>query len=684
MTSRFNWLWAVALVALFTLSSCGGGGGSEPSPGPAFNLYISASPEVGKGPLTVTFSATPSGGTLPYTYAWDFDGDGVTDSNAPTGQYIYSYPSGAGTSVASVTVTDGAGEQVSASRTITVTGASTTTEDDALTVRFNVSPQSGTVPFNAQFQAVVSGGKAPYSYEWDFDGDGTVDSSVQNPLYTYNTIGQTAGTDGDTYVHYPVLTVTDSRGITGTNLDDNDDDDNPDFKLAIYAQPPGGGMQLTVTANPQSGQAPLQVQFNAAVSGASDDLNFTWNFGDDTVSDPSESSMATHTYLTAGTWNATVTVEDLVTEESVTSTPVVVSTRVDQSFEMSITSNVAGGVVPFVVDFEAHPVNGKDPIVYQWDVFTDTTPNEDTPSVGDAPALPVAAVVTPDFSYRKNPTIHFGNVAGTGDDYSYVVRCVATDNTGNVAVSNLIRVVADPDNTTPYYESQRPNVVGELVRPVSTGQGLGESANPIYLPMMPTPWTPRANPAVASHATGVTFVMGGEVLDETGNFKELVDRGDSAYVFVPTSGGNGTGEGTLGKYECQTEGVMIKLSDGTAPAFPTSPKDAMMSPPQSYWPYPEGDTYVPQIKDPEEDSYAKPPPKSTLRSAPFQIVGSAAAVLVNERPETNPDGAYPGPGVNVTAFPPIVADRDEQFMPDSYLWTWPDSAVEGWIQNTCA
>ncbi len=683
MTSRFRWLWALALLSTLALYSCGGGGGTtDEGLGPAFNLYISASPEVGKGPLTVTFSATPSGGTLPYSYAWDFDGDGVTDSNAPTGQYIYSYPSGAGTSVASVTVTDGAGEQVVARRTITVTGASTTEEDDVLSVKFNVSPQSGTVPFNAQFQAIVTGGKAPYKYSWDFDGDGTVDSSVQNPLYTYNTIGQQAGEDSDTYVHYPVLTVEDSRGVIGTNLDDNDNDDNPDFKLSIYAQPPGGGIQLTVTANPQSGMAPLMVEFNGAVTGSSSDLTYTWNFGDDIVSEPSESSMATHTYLTAGTWHATLTVEDQVTGETVTSTPVTITSRVDQSFTLEITSDVEGGVVPFVVDFEARPVNGTDPIIYQWDVFADATPNEDTPSVGVAPALPVAAVVTPDFSYRKNPAIHFGNVAGTGADYSYVVRCVATDNSGNVAVSNLIRVVADPDNTSPYYECQRPNVVGELVFPSVTGAGLGESSNPVYQPMMPTPWNPRANPAVASHATGLTFVMGGEVLDESGNFEDLVDRGDSAYLFVPTVAGNGTGEGSLGKYDCQAEGVMIKLHDNTGPSFPGSPATPM-SPAQCYWPYPEGDTWVPAQQDPEE-SPAQPAGNATLRSAPFEIVGSAAAVLINERPETNPTGAYPGPGVNASAIPPILKDRDIHLMPDTYLYTWPDCAVEGWVQNTCA
>src|SRR5690606_10597634 len=100
----------------------------------------------------------------------------------------------------------------------------------------------------------------------------------------------------------------------------------------------------------------------------------------------------------------------------------------------------------FVVSVQANPINGTEPIVYNWDVFTDEQ-GDPAPSVTNPPTLDPAAVVTPQFSLRKNPEIVFGNTAGTGAPFQYVVRCVARDAVGNEAISNLLRVTAVPNTT---------------------------------------------------------------------------------------------------------------------------------------------------------------------------------------------------------------------------------------------
>jgi len=66
---------------------------------------------------------------------------------------------------------------------------------------FTANVTSGTVPLTVQFTG-QSTGIAPLTYEWDFDNDGTVDSTEKSPVHTYNTAGT-----------YTVkLTVTDAVG----------------------------------------------------------------------------------------------------------------------------------------------------------------------------------------------------------------------------------------------------------------------------------------------------------------------------------------------------------------------------------------------------------------------------------------------------------------------------------------
>ncbi|WBB95351.1 MULTISPECIES: ThuA domain-containing protein [unclassified Solwaraspora] len=73
----------------------------------------------------------------------------------------------------------------------------------------DVSPTSGQAPLNVQFSS--EGSFSPevgetISIAWDFDGDGTTDSTEANPSFTYTSNG----------VYYAQLTVTDSTGKQAT------------------------------------------------------------------------------------------------------------------------------------------------------------------------------------------------------------------------------------------------------------------------------------------------------------------------------------------------------------------------------------------------------------------------------------------------------------------------------------
>lgn len=58
------------------------------------------------------------------------------------------------------------------------------------------------------FTGTPLGGVAPYTYAWDFNGDGTIDATTQNPTYTFNTTST-----GDFTVS---LKITDFEGAYGT------------------------------------------------------------------------------------------------------------------------------------------------------------------------------------------------------------------------------------------------------------------------------------------------------------------------------------------------------------------------------------------------------------------------------------------------------------------------------------
>lgn len=139
----------------------------------------------------VSFLAAASGGKGTITYSWDFGASGIeTKSEQNPGDQIFATE---GTFTVTLTATDGAGNI--AADTVTITAmvigdpipqitppiVTITPEDD----------QAISVSDSVSFSATVTGGEQPFTYSWDFDGDGTTDSTVEDPG---DRIYDTAGT----------------------------------------------------------------------------------------------------------------------------------------------------------------------------------------------------------------------------------------------------------------------------------------------------------------------------------------------------------------------------------------------------------------------------------------------------------------------------------------------------------
>src|SRR5438445_3855970 len=117
----------------------------------------------------MSFTATVSAGTSPYSYSWNF-GDGATGTGNPT-SHTYS---AAGPYTVTLTVTDSKGNTATASQTLTGT----------LITSFTYSPSSPETSQSVTFSGTASGGTTPYSFSWNFGDGATGTGTIVTHNYT--------------------------------------------------------------------------------------------------------------------------------------------------------------------------------------------------------------------------------------------------------------------------------------------------------------------------------------------------------------------------------------------------------------------------------------------------------------------------------------------------------------------
>jgi PKD repeat protein len=136
--------------------------------GPQAEFTVSATS--GYAPLQLSFTDLSHGNSL--LYEWDFDNDGLIDSNDQNPTWTYNAP---GIYTVSLTVSYGIH-----SDTETKTGYITVLTPEA---DFSADVTNGFLPLTVQFTDQSVG--AAMTWEWDFDNDGVIDSHEQNPLWVY-------------------------------------------------------------------------------------------------------------------------------------------------------------------------------------------------------------------------------------------------------------------------------------------------------------------------------------------------------------------------------------------------------------------------------------------------------------------------------------------------------------------
>lgn len=297
----------------------------------------SATPDSGKAPLAVTFSSAGSGdadGTI-VSYNWNF-GDGAAASSAANPTHTY----GVGSFTATLTVTD------DDANVATTTVAISTVANQLPVAVANFTPTGTKAPLPVAFSSAGSADNdgSIVGYAWDFDNNGTVDSTEANPSTVYNTPGNKTAK----------LTLTDDSGDTGfTTVSVNVGAVN----VAPVARP---------VATPASGKRPLVVAFSSNKSYDWDGTitAYSWNFGDG--SELSSDQSPSHTY-SVGTWTATLTVTD---NDGATHTgSVLINSNANQAPVVRAVATPSSGKAPLVVAFSSAGSSDPDDSIasYEWD-----------------------------------------------------------------------------------------------------------------------------------------------------------------------------------------------------------------------------------------------------------------------------------------------------------------------------
>nr|AGF93479.1 secreted protein containing PKD domain protein [uncultured organism] len=250
--------------------------GENTPPSASFTFNSTTAP----APFHVNFNATESTDSDGHitTYEWDL-GDGSTGSG-DTLTHTYKY---SGSYKVELTVTDDDGATDSITKTVTLPPSNETPD-----ASFNYSPAEPTTNETVTFDALDSSDPdgSISSYTWDF-GDGST-SSGETTTHSF-------GYAGD----YTVELV----------VEDNDGAKDSTTETISVSSSPNETPTASFTADPTSGEAPLDVSFEA--SGSSDPdgsiSSYEWDFGD---GETGSGETTTHTFDNAGDYTVELTVTD--------------------------------------------------------------------------------------------------------------------------------------------------------------------------------------------------------------------------------------------------------------------------------------------------------------------------------------------------------------------------------------
>jgi PKD repeat protein len=293
-----------------------------------FRALPEVTPTAGVAPLTVNFitKAEYTDGAI-IRYRWDFQGDGIFDTNDP-GARNYSHTfTQKGTFNAVLEVTNDKNQVATQTVPIVVTGS-----PPVATASLN--PSNGAIPLLVNFTGAGTDKDGTIvKFEWDFDGNGTFDftsTTTGNTTHNYDTAG----------TFNAVFRVTDNEGLTGTAKVTT---------TAVRAGPPSSPTAtITSPANPLTVTAPNTVSFNG--NGTDSDGTITkyeWDFDGNGVYDYSSTTTASTSfkYDSPGIYTAALRVTDNSNLTGIDTIDITVNLPITLSLSTDTCRPLQGGTV---------------------------------------------------------------------------------------------------------------------------------------------------------------------------------------------------------------------------------------------------------------------------------------------------------------------------------------------------
>lgn len=361
---------------------------------------------------TIHFSASATGGTSPFTWAWNF-GDG-TVSGASTASPTHSYTS-AGNYTVTLFANDSGGGQAVVAHVVEVTAGPGT-----LTVTPSISALSGAAPLTVTVSGSITGGTSPYSVKISW-GNG-VDATSLGSSTTYTIAGT-----------YTVsLWVNDSSAPTQHF--------SKSWTVTVSSAP--SQLVVALSSNVTTGTVPFSVAFTAATSGGVGPYAWAWTFGDGQTASTT-TDVADHTFTTPGSFTTTVTVTDSSSQSQVKSVTVTASavTPLVLKAVVSPVPVTSGGTVSLAitVDQGGTAAAGADVVVTYLALGTAHEVSGSTDSTGAYDPSFAAPSVTADTNlvFWANATLGAASGTVTGNDTVVPASSGTTPASGPLGLSDL-------------------------------------------------------------------------------------------------------------------------------------------------------------------------------------------------------------------------------------------------------